>query len=206
MSPNRVITSFSRHSDAELSTKSNEIISSVTGNQYFQDAGDLITSLVKAKQEYDENLVGARSGDSQKIAVKNEKRKILVAQLIELARYIEMVAKANRPILLSSGFDITKERASAVTLDEVQNLKLSDGNESGELYCTITSVNGAKSYLYQYTADPITAESIWTSETATVSSHLFKGLPSNKRIWCKVVAIGSNNQRTVSEQVSRVVQ
>jgi len=206
MNPNRIMMSFSRYTDAELSAKAKEIESSVTSNPNFVGAGDTLTKLGTARTEYDESLVMARTGDTTKIALKNEKRKNLIDVLTELARYVEMAANGNRSILLSSGYEISKEHPTAVTLDVPQNIKLSDGNESGELYLTINSVNGAKSYMYQSSVDPLTSESIWTSETATVSDHTFKSLPSGKRIWCRVVAIGSNNQHTVSDPVSRIVQ
>ena len=206
MSPNRIMMSFSRYADAELSAKAKEIESSMSSNPKFAGAGDTLTKLATARTEYDESLVMARTGDTTKIALKNERRKILIEVLTELARYVEMVAKGNRAVLLSSGFEISKEHPTAVILDVPQNLKLSDGNESGELYLTINSVNGAKSYMYQSSVDPLTSESTWISEPSTVSDHTFKSLPSGKRIWCRVVAIGSNNQHTVSDPVSRIVQ
>jgi len=198
--------SFGRYTDAELSAKAKEVESSVTSNLNFPNAVNNLTKLATAKTEYDESLVMASTGDTTKIALKNEKRKNLVDVLTELARYVEMAANGNRFILLSSGFEISKEHPATVILNVPQNLKLSDGNESGELYLTFNSVNGAKSYMYQSSIDPLTSESTWTSEASTVSEHTFKSLPSGKRIWCRGVATGSNNQHTVSDPISRIVQ
>jgi len=60
--------------------------------------------------------------------------------------------------------------------------------------------------MYEYTQDPLTANSVWQSQGSTLSRHLINGMESGKRYWCRVVAYGVNNQAMASDPVARVIQ
>lgn len=206
MSICRILNSFDRLSESELSTKTQRITNSMNGNPNFTDPIPTIEEVTTKGDNFDSSLIAARSGDRTKIAIKNEKRLELIDTIHRLARYVEMVANGNRSILMSSGFDVTKERSSSVELEQPKNVKLSDGNNSGELYVSCDGVQGAKSYMFQNTTDPLVNDNVWTSEVSTKSEYTFKGLGSGKKYWCRIIAIGSNDQQTISIPVSRFVQ
>lgn len=47
-------------------------------------------------------------------------------------------------------------------------------------------VPGAKSYLYQYITEPVTAESVWENSNGTVSKTVFKNLQSSDRYYVRI--------------------
>lgn len=206
MSTSKILTSYSRLSDAELNAKATQVTTSMTGNVNFPSPIPTLEELRIVNEEFRAMMAAAKSGDRTKIMMKNQKREILVEMMNRLLRYVEMTANGDRLVLMSSGFDISKERSSAVELGLVESIKLNDGECSGELKMSCSGVAGARSYMFQYTEELLNGSTAWTSETATLSEHVFKGLTPGKKYWCRIVAIGSKNQQTVSEPVSRFVQ
>jgi hypothetical protein len=67
-------------------------------------------------------------------------------------------------------------------------------------------VAGAKAYVHQYAADPLTGDNVWVNKVTTNPSYTFTGLKSKKKYWFQVVAIGLNGLETASPPVARVVQ
>jgi hypothetical protein len=202
----KILNNFEKLTDAALSTIALRIITSLTGNSNFPVLTPSLDEVTSVKKDFDDSLSGAQTGDRVKIAIKNERRAKLIDTLHRLARNVEMVANGNRSILLSSGFDVSKERSSTIELEIPENLKLMDGNASGEFYVCCDSIVGAKSYVFEYTLDPLLNESAWTSQTTTKCEFIIKGLIPGKKYWVRVIAIGSNDQRTVSAPVSRYAQ
>ncbi|WP_243349413.1 fibronectin type III domain-containing protein [Parabacteroides sp. FAFU027] len=203
MSRPKILNNLEKLNDSALSTMAQHIINSLTGNSYFPALTPSLDEVTTVKKEFDDSLIAAQTGDRVKIAIKNEKRTNLIDILHRLARCVEMVANGNRSILLSSGFEVSKERSSTTELEIPENLKIMDGNASGEIYVCCDSVQGARSYVFEYTLDPLANESSWTSQTTTKSEFIIKGLIPGKKYWVRVIAIGSNDQRTVSAPVSR---
>ena len=206
MSIPKIITSFDRLSDAELSTLTQTVETSVNGNPHFPEPVPPISEVSTKKEEFTSSVVAAKSGDRTKIAIKKEKRASLVDTVHQLARYVELSSNGNRSIMLSSGFEVSKEYSTAVELGTIKNIKLSNGENNGEVIISCSSVQGAKSYLYQYTLDPLTPDSIWQGEPETSSSHKYKGLQTGKKYWFRVVVVGSNSQQTISDPIARFVQ
>lgn len=206
MNNSKINFAYDRMPDAELSNKAQIPITAMTGNPYFTEPKPALPTVQSALDDYRLALTAAQSGDRTKIAIKNEKREILTSALRQLSRYTEMAANGNRSILLSSGFEINKERSYNVELGQPENVRLIDGANTGEIIVSCSSVTGVRSYLFQHTPDPLTAESAWTSDASTKSEFALKGLKSGTKYWCRVVAIGSNDQQTVSNPVARIVQ
>lgn len=206
MGVSKILNNFDKLSDSALSTNTGGIITSMKGNPYFLDPTPSLDEVTTAKKAFDDSLLAAKSGDRTKIAFKNEKRAQLIDLVHRLARYVEMIANGNRTILLSSGYDISNERNSTSEMGEVENVKLADGNASGEMYVCCESVQGARSYVFEYTLDPLLDSNVWTSQTSTKSEFTITGLIPGKKYWVRVVAIGSYDRRSVSAPISRYVQ
>ncbi|MBD0299405.1 MAG: fibronectin type III domain-containing protein, partial [Nitrososphaera sp.] len=135
-----------------------------------------------------------------------QKRAELITLLHTLGKYVLFVAGENRAVAMSSGFSVAKEPSPAPPITKPENLQLKEGDNSGELKVSFTKVAGAKSYLYQYAADPVTEETVWNIQSGTTRQTVLKNLKSGKRYWCKVAAIGRNNQEVCSDAVSHIVQ
>ena len=116
-----------------------------------------------------------------------------------------MAAQGNEVALTQSGYDLSKV-PEPIIMKAPGGLVLRDGSNSGELILKFKRVAGALSYLYQYTSDPPLAESNWVSTAATTTTFTFRGLTKCTNYYCRVVAIGCNQQLINSMVVSRVSQ
>src|SRR5690625_7504663 len=66
-------------------------------------------------------------------ATKNETRKSMERILGELAFYVNKISQGNLPMMLSSGFEVSKYRANVLSPDVVRGLILTDGRNSGQM-------------------------------------------------------------------------
>lgn len=202
----KIRTDFSRYSDSNLDVKAKTIIAAMTGNPNFPSPVPPLAEVSAASADYSAALVAAKNGGKTEVAVKDQKRAALESLLITLAAYVTMVAKNDRAIMISSGFDLVKEREPLPPLEKPEIIKVVDGTNAGELQVIISPVTGATNYMYQYTLDPLSAQSNWAGQNSTLSKALLKDLESGKKYWCRVVAYGRNEQLVYSDPVSRIVQ
>lgn len=202
----KIVASFAKASDSNLSSIVQFIISSMTGNPNFTMPVPTLASLTAAKTAYDLAFSAAQTKDINKIAVKNDKKELLILHLRQLANYVELISNGNRTIMLSSGFELTKEGTDSVLLGDIHNFVISDGRNPGQIVSKCDGVENVASYLHSCTLDPITQNSVWMEEASTSSSFTYKDLDSGKRYWFKIKAVGRKNQLNVSNTLSRVVQ
>ncbi|MFI5453742.1 hypothetical protein ACHMWN_16505 [Pedobacter sp. UC225_61] len=140
------------------------------------------------------------------MSLKNDAREALLSSLRLLAQAIEAMAEGNRSKLISSGFDLANETESASSLSAPQEFSLQDGMKPGEIKFVIKAVENAKSYIFEYTEEPLTIESSWVSKGSSKREYTFDNLPSGKRIYGRVVAIGTRGQEGTTNVLTRMVQ
>jgi len=102
-------------------------------------------------------------------------------------------------------FDITGIKGNPQALQSIDELVVEAG-PLGQATTRVKRVTGARAYIHEYTPDPITSDSKWTSEFIAEREHTFTGLQSVVKYWFRVTAIGTNKQKVYSPTVSRVVQ
>ena len=98
------------------------------------------------------------------------------------------------------------ETPSRSQLTPPTNFTLTDGPNSGELKLSIKPVKVARSYNYEYTPEPYTAESKWNVKGSSSSEFVFGNREIGKRVYCKVTAIGTRGQAMSTNVLSRIVQ
>ncbi len=92
---------------------------------------------------------------------------------------LTQTAEGDEATLISSGFTLAKSGQPAPPITD-QGIQVENGLNSGEMITSVTRVLGAKSYIHQYTPDPITDNSQWTSVTSTKRKNVFTGLEPTK--------------------------
>jgi hypothetical protein len=196
--------SFKDYRDEDLNVAAIIIVSKMTGNENFPDAVPLVNELTDLSRRYLDAMSAASLRDMEKVAIKNQLRGHLIRALKQLGLYVTLVAKGNNLLLLSSGFPLTKPKGETV-LSEPQEFKVSAGRYYGEVILKVKRVPGAKSYLYQYTPDPLTEASVWKSVIGTRCKITIKDLPLGQKIWFQMAAIGPNEQVVYTAPVWRYI-
>ena len=197
----KVLVDFHHYRDAELDQKANFIISSMTGNAAFPDPVPDIVSITTANQEYITARRDAETGDHEKVAVKNQKRKALEDLLGKLGLYVEANGNNDEAILISSGFSLKKEREPVGILPKPTGFSV-HATEKGMIQLDLNAIKGAESYLYEYRS---LGEANWTVRISTKSDLLLTGLESGKQYEFRVAGIGANPERVYSDVLQSYV-
>ena len=194
----------SKLSDGILESKTHSIISSMTGNANFPTPTPSLAELEMAADNFSSALVKAGTGNRADVADKNAKRQVLVDLLVSMGMYVTFAANGDVAALLSSGFEISKDRQPAV-ITKPEIVRVENGLSSGQLLLNVKAVKGAHSYLHEYTTDATLAPASWVSTTSTTAKGVLSNLQPGTVYYCRVAAVGANNQLLYSDPVSRMV-
>jgi hypothetical protein len=202
----RIKKKYKNSSDSYLLKLSNRVSVSLKENKSLPDPKPTQPELEKACQDFNEAVSLAGRNDRTLTSAKNDKKAVLIRLLDELADYVTVASKGDSTILLSSGFDIAGIKSD--TPDELAPIEkvTVEGNEPGKATIRVKKVTGAKAYIHQYTPDPLTADSVWISETTTDRENTFNNLRSVAKYWFRVIAIGKGKQTVYSPPVSKVIE
>jgi hypothetical protein len=177
----------------------------MTNNPNFPDPNPKLEDVIKASQTYASLLLEAKGGDRIKVALKRTAKKDLVEILRALANYVMSVSRGDDGILATSGFALVKKRELAPLLTNPQKFGVKPGLNKGEIMTSVERIPGARSYVHEYTMDPVTDASVWTSVASANRKHLFTNLQSGKTYWFRVAAIGINGQIVYSASLAHIV-
>jgi hypothetical protein len=202
----KVIKAFKVLADAKLLTFAQKVVASMTtAVGSFPTPTPTLVDITSEIDNFSALLQSAANRDKVQVALKNQSKKTLLQMLSQLADYVNMVAQGDEVKLSESGFDLNKV-PQPISMKGPTGLVLLDGGNSGELVLKFRRVEGASGYLYQYTTDPLLPEDGWVSIAATTTSFTFTGLTKGVTYYCRVIAIGGNQQRMNSIVVNRVSQ
>jgi hypothetical protein len=201
----RLNLSFDKYSYGSFETKSQSIVLAMTKHPVFTNPTPTIAELLEVIALYSDALTVAEDGGRIPVAEKKKRRQDLEAMLRKLGAYVMMIADGDRTLLISSGFDVEKERETSV-FNAPDSVKLTSGLLSGEVQVRATGAKGVKSYTHEYTTDPLTAESVWVHEINTRGTHTFSGLEPAKKYWFRTGSIGSGGIKSYSKEVLWIVQ
>ena len=199
----RIIFSFIYCRDGELIKIARRILDSIKQSTQFPNAGPLVELIEKALQEYIVALSAAGGRDRVLVSIKDDKQAILQALLMELAHYVTQTAKGDKTLLLASGFDLNADPVASQKSEPVLSVEL---GKPGEVTIRVKRVSRARVYIHQYTADPITPQSIWTSENSINAKHTFTGLESGAKLWLRIIVVDKKGESIYWDPVSRIVQ
>lgn len=199
----RIIYPFKQSRDSEVAKTANRVLGSSKGNSFFPDT-TLVQELEKRTVEFQVSMNNAADGGKTLIAIRKEKRIALIDIMVQFGFYVSQIAKGDRAILLSSGFDLAKESGESKQLAAIESLSVTNVS-AGEAYVVVKRVKGARAFIHQYTTEPPSDATAWVSETTAHRKHTFTGLKPLATHWFRVIAIGLNGQKTISDAISRVI-
>lgn len=201
----KALVGFSDLSDPSFETMSLTVINFMTGNANFPTPIPAIADVTTAVTDFSTALLAAKTGNRAQCAEKNEKRAAVDGMLRNLVSYVNFIAKGNRPLLLTTGFDLNSESDSGPVLTKPENPQVINGLNPGELTASVKAMPGAKAYVYEYSSDVTFSETSWQRFTVTTASYTFTGLSKGKEYYCRIAVVGSKGQMAYSDTISRVV-
>jgi len=203
----KIKSDFERYGDAALLVLVEFLLLSLTGNIFFPVIAPSLANFQTAITAYSTALSAAQNRGKAEIAAKNARRQELIDLLLSLANDITKQADGSEEALVSSGFPLTKTRQPKPPMGIPVIAKIEVSDNAGQIDVTLDSLDGARTFVYRYTPDPIVEGSVWASRNSTLVKQTFTGLETGKRYWIQIVAYGTNNQMTMCDPVlSKIVQ
>jgi hypothetical protein len=199
----RIVYPFKQSRDSELAKTANRVLGSTKGNSFFPDT-TLVQELETRLGKFQVAMNDAADGGKTLIAIRKECRRSLIDILVQLGFYVSQICKGDRAMLLSSGFDLAKESSESKLLAGIERLDVINANP-GEAKIVVKRVQGARAFIHQYTTEAPSDATVWVSETTAHRKHTFTGLKPLATHWFRVIAIGLNGQRIISDAISRVI-
>ncbi len=201
----KINLSFSGYPDPGLLKKSNHILTSVGGNpDVFVSPLPWLPNLGDATDTYSTDFIAAADLGRVNVSNKNLSRKLLIEALVQLGRYVTLIAAGNENILTLSGYTLAKEPQPR-HLDNPGTVTLSNGNTSGTLVSLVKRGN-ANSYSHEITDALPTETTVWEKFASGNCQFTFTNLTPGKQYWVRVVAIGYRNQVAYSAVATQFVQ
>src|ERR1035437_8892418 len=202
----KIITDYRKLSDGNFVTKVSNIITAMTGNPDFPTPIPPLSDLSAALGEFVTAMAAAGEGGKALVEIKNQKRIALAELVSQLGLFIMYTANGNTTVLAGTGYDLTKIPGSQ-TLANPGAVKIKDGVSSGLLDTSLRRPSGAKSFLYQLTSDPLTAQSTWQSVPGSKTKYTFTDLTPGQKYWVRFGAVGKGSEIAFSDPyLSRFVQ
>jgi hypothetical protein len=184
---------FRKYADAELLAFSQSVLTRIAERAVFEPLRDFSNNDVKpAFEAYKTALSASSDGGRTLVAAKNARKVILTDNLVLLALQVQVLAKDNRELLLSSGFlprenRFTTRRNGA--LGSVAGLSVETGALPGTAIITFAPVPQVRLYSVEHSTDGQTwSNSIYPS----TSRFLLEGLRSKSENHIRVRALGSD--------------
>jgi len=201
----KINLSFSPYTDANMLKKANQVATSVGSNPaVFVSPLPWLPNLGDAIESYSTNLTAATDLGRVNVSNKNQSRIVLTEALVQLGRYVTLIAAGDENILVLSGYTVAKEPQPR-HLDNPGTVTLSNGITSGSLVSFVKRGN-ANSYSHEI-ADTLPTEStVWEKFASGNCQYTFTNLTPGKQYWVRVAAIGYRNQVAYSPVATQFVQ
>ncbi len=201
----KVSTSFSGFTDANLETKAQLILASMTGNPAFANPIPTLAELQTAVTRYSTDLVAAAALGRTNVANKNASRQLLENILAQLGMYVMYIANGDEAILISSGYSMLKS-PEPIYITNPGNVTLSNGITTGQMMSVVNAVSGARTYLHEICTEQPTAATVWTSNPSSRRQFTFTDLVAGKQYWVRVGVTGSGEQLAYSPIANQFAQ
>jgi hypothetical protein len=192
----------------EKIAQGNAIIASMTDNANFPSPSPSLTTFDKlintleAKRLAREKIVEAAKAATADLQAAEDAYDLAVSQL---AAYTEGAVGCDTQKLEAAGFTIRKTPEPILSLDMVEDLKVSSNSYSGVLFAKWKPLRGAKSYEVQVCRDPVVEENWRSIKPSPASKAEIEHLTSGQKIWVRVRAVAKKLAGPWSQPAGKVV-
>lgn len=165
----------------------------------FPDCDPPIEQLEETFSRLAQADVEAAYHDILKVEIKNKLSEQMKQELHLLSLYVSRVANGDRGVILSSGFDCSKEYSLIGIAPKPNNLRVTPQiNNPGVVKFKVDVWKKATAYLFEYRK---VGDVNWTQVISTKSSLLCMGLESGVRYEVRVAYLTTNPKRVYSDVI-----
>ncbi len=202
----KIATNFSRYTDNSLAEKAQHIVNSLTGNTAYPTPEPTLATVQTAIDSFTTALANQANMGKQGTLVKNQQRDALEQLLNQLGLYVQTQGGNDAVTLQSSGYDLQKGKGAPIgILPKPSDLKIVPGPNPGTMKVSFAAIDGANTYLFQYTDIPANGGTVWQSLYSGKSTYLIDGLISGKQYTFRVCGIGTDPTLVYSDAITSFV-
>lgn len=198
----RLALSFRKYNDSELDEIAHFICARLRDNEDWPDLQNLLPPIVETLKQFQHYRGEAMSGDTNMIIVKNDLKEKLIILLRELGETIQLKAKDDEWLVITSGYKFTKP-PKKTNIEKPEQFQVLPGKQNGQIILQAKRVKGAKAYLFKYTRGPVNNETRWETITSTQRKIVISNLPLGIQFFFQMAAIGARNQIVFTDVVPR---
>lgn len=201
-----IIKSYEKLSDANLNTRAETIVNSLTDNPNFPLTSPPLPEFATAATLYNTRLNASISSRARvDIILKNDARVALLVLMRMLGINIESLSGEDVSKMASSGFLLSSQGGTVPPIDVPTDFKVRPGKNLGEIILSVKKLNNAIYYIFEYTIGPVTEDSKWISRGSSSREFTFTNLPRGAEVYCRVAAIGRRGQEVYSNVLNTIV-
>lgn len=204
MKTSKIKLSFSKLNDSQLEVLALTVAAAMNGNPNFPEPIPSLADLNNGIKLFSDGLALAKTRDKVKVAVKNQLRDNLEILLSNLANYCSFIARADRAILASAGFNLNSENNLPKMLGTPENFTVQPGYNAGEAFIYINTLRNANAYLFLYGPSPI-SNNAWLHATSTQPWYTITGLVHGTTYSFKIGATGTKGQVVYTDIITKMV-
>ena len=196
-----------KKSIAEKGEFAGQIIKSLDGNQNFTNPSPSISALqagIDTLKNATARAKAARQASESGTQLMYQAESALDDLLRKLANYVEDVSGGDAAKIESAGMEsfLPGKAPPVGELPRPQGLEAFTGDKQGEIDLNWNPVRQAKSYVIEFSSDPIVK---WEhAGVATASKFAVKKLISGSRYWFRAAAVGAAGQGPWSDPATSI--
>lgn len=185
--------------DQAVLALANTVYEALNGNTNFPTPTPGLVTLQGAITVYTPSLAAAKYGSRDQKAQKNADKKNLISILRDLCNYVNDTADGDVTMLASSGFALSKDPQPVILGTAVASV---EAGAASELISSTPGVEGAIMYLHQYSTDP--AAALWPQVITSRATCKIGGLVPGQLYYLRILSVGTNDQLTTSNVVTKI--
>ncbi|QQS27652.1 MAG: fibronectin type III domain-containing protein [Sphingobacteriales bacterium] len=192
---------YKDYSDDKVYLLANNVINNLSSNPDFPAPDPSVAELILLRDEFKIAIINAAFGGKLLIAVRKEKRTVLIEALKRVAIYVDLNGQNIKSVMLGSGFEVySTAHVVAPPSEKTIILIVKDGKHSGETIVRSKKIKHAIMYQLRYTEDNFGPDAKWTElSPQTKTTYLVSGLTPGTKYWFQTRTISSKGQSEWSD-------
>jgi hypothetical protein len=182
-----VVFDFLRSSIPTKITKGRNVVTEMTDNPNFPNPDIPLGDLNETTNELERRYLAAQNGGKENTVLMHQTEDIWNDLMRKEAKYVDRIADGDEAIIISSGFNASKQPTPAIRPE----LTAESGTKSGSVLLRRQAVKGAKAYVWQYAINTVPEqEDGWKIAVVTgkASVEINDLIPVTK-YWFRVAAV-----------------
>ena len=203
MKKDHVVLNFVKIAIAEKIEVGRSVESKMKLNPSFTSPDVPLEELKASTDMLEARNVAAITGGKEATALMHQAEEQWVDKMRKTALYVDRIADGDAAIILSAGFDLAKQPSPAVRPEFSVEL----GEKSGTVLLRRQKVEGARSYVWQYTTQesPILYTDWINAEVTSKASVALSGLKPLTTYWFRVAAVTTEGTGAYTMPIMQVV-